>query len=135
MDSSGGDRLQEVYIGQRRLELRHRAVGGDVVRGTAVLGDVQSGCECCTQINFPQWRTKKTLLAIQSQLDEMMCSLPKYEDKQWNTLLLRPNDCNLSVTKGNKCKHLSIQEWFTTVYSVHSVYLYTSQVQIFCIFS
>lgn len=45
MDSSGGHPVQEVLLSQRRLELRHRHVGSDVVWRAALLGDVQSGCE------------------------------------------------------------------------------------------
>lgn len=45
LDGSGGHRVQEVHVGQRRVELRDRHVGGDVVRREALLGDVQSGCK------------------------------------------------------------------------------------------
>lgn len=45
LDGSGGDRIQEVHLGQRRVELRDRHVGSDVVRREAILGDVQSRCK------------------------------------------------------------------------------------------
>lgn len=41
LDSSGGNRIQEIHLSQRRVELRDRRVGGDVIRREAVLGDVQ----------------------------------------------------------------------------------------------
>lgn len=41
VDGAGGHRLPQVHLGQRRLELWHRHVGGDVVRGEALLGHVQ----------------------------------------------------------------------------------------------
>lgn len=47
VDCPRGYSLQEVYISQWCLELWHCALGGDVIWGTAILGDVQSGCECC----------------------------------------------------------------------------------------
>lgn len=45
LDGSGGDRIQEVHLSQRRVELRDRHVGGDVIRRETVLGDVQSRCK------------------------------------------------------------------------------------------
>ena len=45
MDRSGGHLLQKVFLCQRRVELRHRHVGSDVLWGAALLGDVQSRCE------------------------------------------------------------------------------------------
>ena len=37
--------LQEVYISQRCVELRHRHVGSDVIRRAAILGHEQPGCK------------------------------------------------------------------------------------------
>lgn len=45
LDRSGGNRLQEVHLCQRRLELRHRHVGSYVVWRAAVLGHEQSRCK------------------------------------------------------------------------------------------
>ena len=45
LDSPGGHRLQEVHVGQRCVELRHRHVGGGVLRGEALLGHEQPGRE------------------------------------------------------------------------------------------
>ena len=45
LDGSGGDRVQEVHLGQRCVELRDCHVGGDVIRREAILGDVQSRCK------------------------------------------------------------------------------------------
>lgn len=45
MDVAGSHCVQKVYFSKRRLELRDCHVGGDVVRGAAILGDVQSGCK------------------------------------------------------------------------------------------
>jgi hypothetical protein len=42
VDGSGSHRLPQVHIGQRRLEFRHRLLGGHVVRRTTVLELVQS---------------------------------------------------------------------------------------------
>lgn len=43
LDGSRGHRIQEVHISQRRVELRGRHVGSDVVWREAVLGHVQPG--------------------------------------------------------------------------------------------
>ena len=45
MDRPGGYRVQEVHLIQRRLELRHRHVGSDVVWRETLLGHEQSGRE------------------------------------------------------------------------------------------
>ena len=45
MDGPGGDPVPEVHVVQRRVELRHRHVGGDVVRREAILGHEQPGRE------------------------------------------------------------------------------------------
>lgn len=45
LDRSRGNRLQEVHLCQRRLELRHRHVGSYVVWRAAVLGHEQSRCK------------------------------------------------------------------------------------------
>lgn len=45
LDRPGGNRLQEVHLCQRRLELRHRHVGSYVVWRAAVLGHEQSRCK------------------------------------------------------------------------------------------
>ena len=45
MDGSRGHILQEVHHGQRRVELRHRHVGGGVVRRETLLGHEQPGRE------------------------------------------------------------------------------------------
>ena len=42
LDGSRGDRIQEVHLSQRRVELRDCHVGSDVIRREAILGDVQS---------------------------------------------------------------------------------------------
>lgn len=41
LDSPGGHFLPQVYLGQRRVELRHCHVGGDDVRRAALLGAVK----------------------------------------------------------------------------------------------
>ena len=38
LDGPGGHRLQEVHLGQRRVELRHCDVGGDVIWRATILG-------------------------------------------------------------------------------------------------
>lgn len=53
VDSARGHRLPQVHLGQRRLELRHRHVGGDVLRGEALLGHVQPRCECPAELPLP----------------------------------------------------------------------------------
>lgn len=45
VDGTRGHCLQEVHLGERRVELRHRHVGGDVIWREALLGHVQSGCK------------------------------------------------------------------------------------------
>ena len=46
MDCPRGYFIQKILLSQWHVELRHRHVGSDVIRGEAILGDVQSGCEC-----------------------------------------------------------------------------------------
>jgi len=43
VDSAGSHRVPEVHVSLRRLELRHRHVGGHVVRRAALLDVVQPG--------------------------------------------------------------------------------------------
>lgn len=43
LDSPRSHPVPEVHLSQRRVELWHRHVGGDVVRGAALLGHDQSG--------------------------------------------------------------------------------------------
>lgn len=43
VDGARGDSVQEVHVGERRVVDGDRVLGGDVVRGAAVLELVQSG--------------------------------------------------------------------------------------------
>lgn len=45
LDGPRSHPVPEVYLGQRRVELWYRHVGGDVLRGAALLGHDQSGCK------------------------------------------------------------------------------------------
>lgn len=63
VDRSGGHRIQEVYLSQRRVELRHRHVGGDIIRRATLLGDVQSGCESS------HTKTEELLVAVLPIID------------------------------------------------------------------
>lgn len=54
MDGSGGNRLQEVYLGVRCLELRDRDLGGDVIRREALLGHEQPRCESLRERELSQ---------------------------------------------------------------------------------
>ena len=45
VDGPGGDPIPEVHVIQRRMELWHCHVGGDVVRREALLGHEQPGRE------------------------------------------------------------------------------------------
>lgn len=47
LDGSRGHRLPQVLLGQRRVELRDRHVGGAGLRGEALLEHDQPRCECC----------------------------------------------------------------------------------------
>lgn len=45
MDSTRSDRLPQIHIGQRCLELRHCDVGGDVLWREALLGNDKPRCK------------------------------------------------------------------------------------------
>lgn len=53
VDGTRGHRVQEVHLGERRVELRHRHVGGDVIWREALLGHVQPGCKFFLCIKRP----------------------------------------------------------------------------------
>lgn len=57
VDSTRGHRIQEVHLGQWRVELWHRHVGSDVIWREALLGYVQPGCKfiCKHQKNHEHW--------------------------------------------------------------------------------
>lgn len=54
MDGAGGDSVPPLQLSLRRVELRHRHVGGDVVRGAALLGYGHPRCKRTRLRSFSQ---------------------------------------------------------------------------------
>lgn len=52
MDITRSYSLSQIHVSQRRVELWHRSLGGDVLWREAILGDVQSGRKYMQSMNY-----------------------------------------------------------------------------------
>lgn len=91
LDSSRSHHIQEVHLGQRRVELWHSHVGSDVIWWTAILGHEQPRCKwhCFTNlINYEslsclqRWCSHGMLCKVlMLGFIMLLCAMPSYTNQ------------------------------------------------------
>lgn len=86
VDITRSHSLSQIHVSQRRVELWHRSLGGDVLWREAILGDVQSGCKYMQFPNYGVRLRNQVRQGSAAKWDQVAPSLWNWNRifKKWN---------------------------------------------------